>query len=273
MTNNGQERKPIYNGLISDGEYEAVVVKVTEMPPTEYGTSVRVMFLIDNIQVAGVSYVYFVSSFYDKSYSSNSKTAKFMAAIGQDISGVFPVQGNLVGKKCKIYIEAGPAKYSNKLGREVQYMKVKAVNPINRVIPNPVAHMAQQVPVQQPSFAQPVSTVGQPAYTAAQQTVTQYVPPTPVQAPIQKPAPVAQPVIPTQPAQVQQAIPTVPPANNYQSIPSVAPSFAQPAKAPVAAPVPAPSPTPAQTPVAPAQVQQAEQPLPHAEFTSDDLDF
>lgn len=263
MTNNGQERKPIYNGLISDGEYEAVVVKVTEMPPTEYGTSVRVMFLIDNIQVAGVSYVYFVSSFYDKSYSSNSKTAKFMAAIGQDISGVFPVQGNLVGKKCKIYIEAGPAKYSNKLGREVQYMKVKAVNPINRVIPNPVAHMAQQVPVQQPSFAQQF-TAQQPVAQAPiqqQAPAPQYVPSNPVQASVATPAP--QPVIPTQPAQVQQAIPTVPPTKAYQGIPSVSPSFAQPTQAPI----------PAQTPVAPVQVQQAEQPLPQQEFTSDDLDF
>lgn len=259
MTSNGQDRKPIYNGLISDGEYEAVVVKVNEMPPSEYGTSVRVMFLIDNIQVNGVSYVYFVSSFYDKSYSSNSKTAKFMAAIGQDISGVFPVHGNLVGKKCKIYIEAGPAKYSNKLGREVQYMKVKAVNPINRVVPNPVAHMVQQAPVQQPSFAQQF-TAQQPVAQAPiqqQAPVPQYVPSNPVQAPVATPTP--------QPAQVQQAIPTVPPTNAYQSIPSVAPSFAQPAQAPV--------PAPAQTPVTPAQVQQAEQPLPQQEFTSDDLDF
>lgn len=257
MTSNGQDRKPIYNGLISDGEYEAVIVKVNEMPPTEYGVSVRVMFLIDNIQVGGTSYVYFVSSFYDKSYKSNSKTARFMTAIGQDVNGVFPVHGNLVGKKLKIYIQAGPAKYSNKLGREVQYMKVMATNPLNRVIPNPVASLAQQAPTQQPSFVQPAptqSTVAQPVYT-------------PVQAPVQTTAP--QPVIPTQPTPVQQAIPTVPPTNAYQNIPSIAPSFAQP----VQTQAPAPAPVPVQTTVAPAQVQQAEQPLPQQEFTSDDLDF
>ena len=258
---NGQdkERKPVYNGLISAGEYEAVVVKLTEMPPTEYGTSIKVLFLIDNIQVSGVSYIYFVSGFYDKNYKSNSKTAKLMAALGQDISGLFPLQGGLIGKKCKIYIEPGAPKYNAKLGREVQYMQIKAVNPANRVVPNPVAHIAQQAPVQ-PSFVQapipapqPVSTVAQPQYNPVQAT----------QVPVQPfvGAPANTPIIKTVPPQTQ-SIPTQP-------------SFAQqPTVIPTPAPTPTPTPVvqPVQT-VAPAQVQQAEQPLPQATFTSDDLDF
>lgn len=272
------ERKPIFNGLISNGEYEATIVKVQEMPPTDRGVAAKVLFLIDNIVVNNVPHVYFVNGFFDKNYKGNSKSSKLIAAIGLENTGILPTKNGMVGKKCKLYVEAGPVK-TNKFGQPVQYMQIKAINPINRIVPNPVATLA--TPTQQPSFAQPVPQVAQtvqaptpvapvqvniPAAQPSfmQPTVQQPVPSIPTAVPVQQPISTVPPVQ-SQPAPqpVPQAIPRPAPAQ-----PVVKPAYQAPAQ--VAQPVVAPQPT-----VAPKAVQQAEQPLPAVQptYTSDDLDF
>lgn len=269
-----EERKPIFKGIIGNGEYEAVIVKVEEMPPTDRGVAAKVLFLIDNIVVNGTSYVYFVNGFFDKNYKSNTKTAKLVSAIGLESTGILQTKSGMVGKKCKLYVEAGPVK-TNKFGQPVQYMQIKAINPINRVVPNPVSVSAPaqqpsfatpvqqpQAPVQQaPSFAQPVvlpNNVVNPSFphVAPSFTVPQAVPQQ-TQPTFAQPAQV--PVIPTQVPQ-QQPIPTQVPT---QPVISAAPQ-AVPQPKPQAVPRPEPV-------VAPAPVQQAEQPLPT--YTQDDLDF
>lgn len=279
------ERKPIFNGLISNGEYEATIVKVQEMPPTDRGVAAKVLFLIDNIVVNNVPHVYFVNGFFDKNYKSNSKASKLISAIGLENTGILPTKNGMVGKKCKLYVEAGPVK-TNKFGQPVQYMQIKAVNPINRVVPNPVATLA--TPTQQPSFAQPVAQVAQtvqaptpvapvqvniPAAQPSfmQPTVQQPVPSIPTAVPVQQPISTVPPVQ-SQPAPqpVPQAIPRPAPEQTVLPLnqPVVKPTYQAPAQ--VAQPVAVPQPT-----VAPKAVQQAEQPLPAVQptYTSDDLDF
>lgn len=268
-----QERKPIFKGLIGNGEYEAVIVKVEEMPPTDRGIAAKVLFLIDNIVVNGTSYVYFVNGFFDKNYKSNTKTAKLVNAIGLESTGILQTKSGMVGKKCKLYVEAGPVK-TNKFGQPVQYMQIKAINPINRVVPNPVGVSTPiqqpsfatpvqqpQAPVQQaPSFAQPVAQPNTVVNTNFPQVAPSFtVPQQPRQVQPTFVQPVQAPVIPTQVPQ-QQPIPTQVPV--------------QPAINPIPQAIPQPKPQSVPRPepvVAPATVQQAEQPLPT--YTQDDLDF
>lgn len=276
------ERKPIFNGLISNGEYEATIVKVQEMPPNDRGVAAKVLFLIDNIVVNNVPHVYFVNGFFDKNYKGNSKSSKLIAAIGLENTGILPTKNGMVGKKCKLYVEAGPVK-TNKFGQPVQYMQIKAINPINRVVPNPVATLA--TPTQQPSFAQPVpqvvQTVQAPTPVAPVQVNIPTAQPSFVQPTVQQPAPsiptavpVQQPISTVPPVQAQpipqpKPVQTVLPFNNAPvAQPVVKPAYQAPVQ--TAQPVVAPQPT-----VAPKAVQQAEQPLPAVQptYTSDDLDF
>ena len=276
------ERKPIFNGLISNGEYEATIVKVQEMPPNDRGVAAKVLFLIDNIVVNNVPHVYFVNGFFDKNYKGNSKSSKLITAIGLENTGILPTKNGMVGKKCKLYVEAGPVK-TNKFGQPVQYMQIKAINPINRVVPNPVATLSS--PTQQPSFAQPVPQVAQtvqaptpvapvqvniPAAQPSfvQPTVQQPVPSIPTAVPVQQPISTVPPVQ-AQPVPQPTPVQTVLPFNNTPvAQPVVKPAYQAPVQ--TAQPVVAPQPT-----VAPKAVQQAEQPLPAVQptYTSDDLDF
>lgn len=171
-TNQYQEkpRKPVYNGLLPTGDYDAVVVKVTPCEARgQMPASLRLMFLIDLPEN-----VAFVSGYINQTFKSNDKTATWLKNLGVvATSNVTPID-QLKGKRCKITVLPGNKVFNQKLGVEVQYHKIHALYPANTVIPQVVGQPQQiQQPVQQ-VYQQPVvqtQPVAQPVVQSMSQAV------------------------------------------------------------------------------------------------------
>lgn len=156
MENNSKYiEKPIYDGVLEQGEYEAVIVKavptagVGEIPP-----SIRVMFKLDF-----ESCVAFVSGFMGQTFKSGDKTSNWLKNLGiEPTSNVTPID-MLKGKRCKIYITPNKTVFSEKFGKNVTYYKINALTPINRVLPS-MGTPTAKVQSTQPTtvYASPVVT-------------------------------------------------------------------------------------------------------------------
>lgn len=171
MENNSKYiEKPIYDGVLEQGEYEAVIVKavptagVGEIPP-----SIRVMFKLDF-----ESCVAFVSGFMGQTFKSGDKTSNWLKNLGiEPTSNVTPID-MLKGKRCKIYITPNKTVFSEKFGKNITYYKINALTPINRVLPSMGTPMAK-VQSTQPTtaYASPklvTNTVAQPVINSSLKT-------------------------------------------------------------------------------------------------------
>lgn len=244
-------QKPIYDGLLPQQEYDAVLVKATvQEPRPNMPQSVRVMFKIDFPET-----VAFVSGFMNLNFKSGDKTATWLKNLGiTATNGVVPVE-QLKGKRCKLYVTPGKKVWSANLNKEIQYHKIAALTPANSVIPQAI----KPAPVQQPVQAMPTQVPVQPTV----QPMTQPVQNNPFVA---QAVPAAQPVYATpqvapvqqQPVQPQQY--QVPQGN---SMAAQLAKLSQPQQVPV-------QPTQASVQVAPVQ-QPVAQPLPTTPDVS--LDF
>lgn len=184
-------QKPVYNGLLPQQEYEAVVVKaVLQEPKMGLPASIRVMFKIDlGTQVA------FVSGFINQFFKSGDKTATWVKNLGIVTPGNQVPVDQLKGKRCKIYVVPGKKVWSQNLNQEIQYHKIMALTPISSVIPQVVSQ-----PVQGNVITQTVSS-------QFQQPVVQQVVAQPMTQPVQNhPFMKQQPVQPVQPVQPAQPV-------------------------------------------------------------------
>lgn len=245
MENSQNNRKPIYDGILEQGEYPATVCKVTPIPANgQLPPSIRVMFILEF-----PTCVSFVSGFINQQFQAGDKTSVWLKNLGVTPTSNITPMDQLVGKKCRIYIEPGKRVFSNNLQKEIQYYKIKALTAANKTVPVPA--MATQAPA--PVVQQPVQV--QQAY---QQPVVNTATPNPFrQAQVAQPQPVQQVVPQVQPqynAPVAQPVYTAPQAN-----------YAQPVQQ-VAQPV-------ATQPVQPVVQQAVAQPLPTVTVSATELDF
>lgn len=222
-TNTNYIQKPIFDGLLEQREYDAVLIKVTPMEAKgNMPQSLRVMFKIDFPEC-----VAFVSGFMNQFFKSGDKTSTWLKNLGViATSNQVPVD-QLKGKRCRIYVTPGNKVWSPKLNKEVQYHKIMALTPANSVVPQVI-----QQPVQQPAQPQVMPTqvqqpVAQPVYA---QPMTQTVQNNPFVQPVQNVAPVQQPVM--QPQVTSMA----------EQLAKFATPVQQPAPQPVAQPVSQPLP-------------------------------
>lgn len=253
MENSQNNRKPIYDGILEQGEYPATVCKATPLPANgQLPPSIRVMFILEF-----PTCVSFVSGFINQQFQAGDKTSVWLKNLGVvPTSNITPVD-QLVGKKCRIYIEPGKRVFSNNLQKEIQYYKIKALTSANKTVPVPT--MATQAPV--PTVQQPVQV--QQAY---QQPVVNAQAPNPFrQAQAVQPQPVQAPVPQIQPIYAVPQNGTVvnpnPYANTYQA-PNVATAPVQAVPQQVAQPV-----------VQPVVQQAVAQPLPTVKVNESELDF
>lgn len=259
MENNNTQypQKEVWNNILDNGEYKGKVVKVYFQPAKQSGwsNSYRLLFLIDGLSINGVDYISFVSGFINENYKSGDKTARILQALGCDnLNGHLTKEDvdKLISKECRLYLEAGKEVWSQKLNRNVQYMQIVAVNPINRQVPSVV------------KTAQPKPFIQQ---TPVQQVPSQFRAPAP--APVQQ-APAQAPV-------TQQG--TWNSSGQPMSVNTASTLVSRPVTSPVPQQVQVPSvfnqnrQVPVQN-VSPAPVQQVvEQPLPAQTFTPEELDF
>lgn len=228
-TNGKQFQKdPVYYDVLSPGEYLATCVKAEVMPATEYGTSIKLLWVV-KVDVGGVQHSAFVNNFVNEFYEPEHKTGKVLAAMGVPYTDGIVDPQKVKGKKAKLLLQPGDPVYNMKLQRQVQYMKILAVNPATRQVPNPVAG-AQQAPVQHPNYydANTAAQVQQPVQQAPR--VTSWQPtgqPMPQQTQAPKvTAPAAAKVF-TKPTTVnvgQAHAPTQAPAQYQQPAPQAVPS-------------------------------------------------
>ena len=257
MENSQNNRKPIYDGILEQGEYPATVCKATPLPANgQLPPSIRVMFILEF-----PTCVSFVSGFINQQFQAGDKTSVWLKNLGVvPTSNITPVD-QLVGKKCRIYIEPGKRVFSNNLQKEIQYYKIKALTSANKTVPVPT--MATQAPV--PTVQQPVQV--QQAY---QQPVVNAQAPNPFRQaqvvqpqPVQAPAPQIQPIYAVPQGGV--VLNPDPYAYTYQA-PNDATNPAQAVPQQVA--------QPKVQPVLQPVVQQAvAQPLPSVKVNESELDF
>ena len=252
MENSQNNRKPIYDGILEQGEYPATVCKATPLPANgQLPPSIRVMFILEF-----PTCVSFVSGFINQQFQAGDKTSVWLKNLGVvPTSNITPID-QLVGKKCRIYIEPGKRVFSNNLQKEIQYYKIKALTSANKTVPVPT--MATQAPA--PMVQQPVQV--QQTY---QQPVVNTQAPNPFrQAQVVQAQPVQAPVPQIQPIYAVPQSGTVlnnPYANTYQT-PKVA-----------TAPVQAIPQQVAQPAVQPVVQQAVAQPLPMVKVNESELDF
>lgn len=183
-TNTNYEQKQIFDGLLEQSEYEAVIVKAVPMDPKpNMPPSIRVMFKIDFPEC-----VAFVSGFMNQTFKSGDKTAVWLKNLGiEPADNRTPIE-QLKGKKCRIYVTPGKKVWSANLNKEIQYHKIGALTPLNKVLPSVTKPQVQQAnynvgmvntsaPVQQPIQQNPfINSVQQPnvgGFTQQQRSVAE----------------------------------------------------------------------------------------------------
>lgn len=225
-SNTNYVQKPIFDGLLEQREYDAVLIKVTpmeargNMPP-----SLRVMFKIDFPEC-----VAFVSGFMNQFFKPGDKTSTWLKNLGVVATGNQVPVDQLKGKRCRIYVTPGNKVWSQNLNKEIQYHKIMALTPASSVVPQVIATNTQQQ-------TQAMQTMVMP--TQVQQPVAQPVYTKPMTQPIQN-NPFVQPVQTV--AQVQQPVMQPQATSMAEQLAKLATPVQQPTQQPVAQPVSQPLP-------------------------------